>query len=123
VGAHHEEADHQRSQPRDQHRHRQGPPQADGLALRSEERQRVTRQAEVGRVAQRHQAGHALQQIQAHGEDAQDHHPRDHLRVELGAHEGEGQQRDRAQPEHELDAARQDFEVGFRAAHLDPVIA
>jgi hypothetical protein len=98
VGAHHEEADDQRSQPRGQHGHRQGPPQADGLALRREEGQRVARQAEVGRVAQRHQAGHALQQIQAHGEDRQDHHARDHLRVEIGAHEGEGQQRDRAQP-------------------------
>jgi hypothetical protein len=68
-------------------------------------------------MAQRHQAGHALQQVQAHGKDGHDHHARDHLRVEVAAHEGEGDQRHQAQRQHDLDAARQGFEVGFGCAH------
>ena len=40
------------------------------------------------------EAGHALQQVQAHGEDAEDHHARDHLHVEVTADKGEGQQGD-----------------------------
>jgi hypothetical protein len=90
VGAHHEEADDQCGQAGGQHGRRQRPPQAHGRARGGQEGQGITGQAEVGRMAQRHQARHALQQVQAHGEDRHDHHARDHLGIEVGADEGEG---------------------------------
>ena len=117
VCAHHEEADHQRRQARRQHGHRQGPPQAGGRVLWHQECQRVTGQAKVGRMPERHQAGKPLQQVQAHREDRQDHHARDHLGVELGAHEGKRKQRHQCQSERDLHAGWQDFEIRFSGAH------
>ena len=68
-------------------------------------------------MAQRHQPGHALQQIQAHRKNRHDHHARDHLRVELGADEGERSERDQPQRQRDLHAARQHFKIGFLRAH------
>ena len=111
MGAHHQKPDHQRCRARGQHRQGQRPPQADRLALWREKSQRIPRQAKVGRVTQRHQAGHALQQIQAHGKNRHDHHARHHLDVEVGADKREGGEGDQAKTQHELNAARQYFQV------------
>jgi hypothetical protein len=116
VRAHHEEADDERGQARAGGGQGQRPPQRDRRVGRREEGQGITRDAEEGGVAERDQAGHALQQVQAHREDGQDHHLREHAEVEVAAVHGqqrEHRQRDGAQREHELDAARQFFELGL----------
>ncbi len=120
MGAHHKKADHQRRQPGAECRHRQRPPQADGGIGRRQERQRVAGQAEIGGVAERDQAAHPLQQVQAHGEDRQDHHLREHLQVEVGAvggHQRKRGERDHTQRQQHLHAARQFFELGFGRTH------
>ncbi|MNT59186.1 hypothetical protein D3C72_1966730 [compost metagenome] len=68
-------------------------------------------------MAQRHQASHALQQIQTHCEDGHDHHACDHLHVEITADDREQQQRSQPQCQRELHAARQHFDMGAGGAH------
>ena len=120
VGTDHEEADHQGRQARSGGRQGQAPPQRNRVVRWREEGQRVACQPEVGGVAQRHQSGDALQQVQTHGEDGQDHHLREHLQVEVTPFHGDerkGGERQGSQGQQDLDAARQFFKGGFGGAH------
>ena len=91
MGTHDKKADEQRGCARGQHGDRQRPPQAHRLALRCHESQRVASDAEIGRMAQRDEAGDALQQVQTHRKNRQNHHAGEHLDVEITADEGERQ--------------------------------
>jgi hypothetical protein len=117
VGAHHKKADHQCGQPSGQHRDGQAPPQAHGCALGRHKGQHITGQTEVGRMAQGHQAGHTLEQIQAHGKNTQNHHAGDHLQIKVGAHKGKGSQRHHGQGQGTLHPAWQGFQMGLRGTH------
>ena len=68
-------------------------------------------------MPQGHQAGDALQQVQAHGKDGQDHHARDHLGVEVLTRQRKGQQSNQAQAQQNLYAAGQGFQVALWCTH------
>ena len=68
-------------------------------------------------MPQRHQAGDALQQIQAHGKDGQDHHAGDHLGVEVLSRKRKGEQSHQTKDQQQLHAARQGFQMCLRCTH------
>jgi hypothetical protein len=108
----HQQAGDQREQGAHRHRRRQRPPQAGGLVLRPEQGQRIAGQAEIGGMAEAHQAGIADEEIEAHGEDRQDHHLDEELHVEGAADQREQRQQQRG--------GEEDGERLARIRHLRP---
>mgnify|MGYP006201777055 CR=1 FL=1 len=85
----------------------------------------IQRLMEEGRMAERDHAGDALQQIEAHGKDGQDHHLRKHLQIEVAAFhrdKREGGQGQGTGTQQHLHALGQQFEGGFGGAHRVVII-
>jgi hypothetical protein len=96
---------------------RQCPPQADRLARRRHEGEGIAGEAKERGVAERHQAGDTLQQVQTHREDGHDHHAGDQPDGVVGAEHRHGREADQGDGQHQREAARQGFQLGFGGAH------
>ena len=68
-------------------------------------------------MTQRHQTCDALQQIEAHGEDGQNHHAGDGLCIKILLRKRKRQQSHQTEQQKHLHAARQRFQMGLRCTH------